>query len=177
MGIDWQSFGEFWIYALTVVICLGGIALSCLSLSGTWLVLLATGMVAWIRWPEFPNIGTLVVFLLLCIGVEVLEAVAGSWGVQRRGGSKAAGWAALGGGLLGMVLGGFIPVPIIGSLIGMMAGSFGCAFWVEHSKMKKIDHAAHVAFGAVLARLGVIFLKVGVTVAMILALIIGIAMG
>ena len=164
------------IYFLVGMLCLIGFILSCLSLSGTWLVLVATGLAAWFRWPEFPGVGTLVIFLLLCIGVEVLEALASMWGVQKRGGSKAAGWAALGGGFIGMLLGGFIPIPVIGSLIGMLLGSFGCAFWVEHAKMKKFDHAAHVATGAVLARVGVIFLKVGVTLAMILILAIGLAL-
>lgn len=175
MGIDWQSIGSFGIYSLAGLLCLIGFILSCLSLSGTWVVLGATGLVAWSRWPDFPGIGTLVIFLLLCIGVELIEAFAGAWGVQKRGGSKAAGWAALGGGFLGMIFGGFIPIPIIGNLLGMMIGSFGCAFLVEHAKMKKKSHAAHVATGAVLARLGVIFLKVGVTMAMIFALGIGIA--
>ena len=161
------------LYSVIGLLCLLGFILSCLSLSGTWLVLTATGFAAWMNWPEFPHIGTLIFFLLICIGVEVLEAVAGAWGVQKRGGSKAAGWAALGGGFAGMILGGFIPIPIIGNLIGMIAGSFGCAFWVEHSKIKKADHAAHVAFGAVLARIGVIFIKVGITCVMSFILIFG----
>ncbi|MBT8046316.1 MAG: DUF456 family protein, partial [Pontiella sp.] len=75
----------------------------------------------------------------------------------------------------GMVLGTFIPIPIFGNLIGMMLGSFGCAFLVEHSKMKKATHAAHVATGAVLARVGVIFIKVGVTVIMTFVLVLGLA--
>ena len=74
MGIDWQTIGAFWVYALVALLCLGGFLLSCLSLSGTWLVLAATGLVAWMRWPAFPHIGTLVVFLLICIGVEVVVA-------------------------------------------------------------------------------------------------------
>lgn len=176
MGIDWQAVGTFWVYAFAALLCIIGFLASCISLSGTWLVLGATALVAWVRWPEFPGIGTLVAFLLLCIGTELLEAMAGTWGVQKRGGSKAAGWAAMGGGLLGMFLGSFIPVPIIGNLIGMLAGSFGCAFWVEHARMKKADHAAHVAFGAVLARLGVIFLKVGITLVMSVGLALGLAL-
>lgn len=174
--MDWQATGAFLIYALVVLICLGGLIMSCLSLSGTWLVFAATGLLAWLRWPDFPGVVTLVVFLLLCIGVEILEAVAGAWGVQKRGGSKAAGWAALLGGLIGMVFGGMI-IPVIGNLIGMLLGSFGLAFWVEHARMKKADHAAHVAFGAVVARLGVIFVKVGITLAMITTLVIGITFG
>ena len=118
--MDGPATGAFFIYALAGLICLGGLVISCLSLSGTWAVLLATGLLAWLRWPDFPGIGTGIVFLLICIAVEVLEAVAGTWGVQKRGGSKAAGWAALGGGFFGMILGNFIPIPILGPLIGMM---------------------------------------------------------
>ncbi|MCF7848441.1 MAG: DUF456 domain-containing protein [Kiritimatiellales bacterium] len=176
MAFDWHSIGEFFVYAIAVLLCLLGIGLSCLSLFGTWTVLLATTLLAWIRWPDFPGLATLAVFLVLCIGAEILEAVAGSWGVVKRGGSKAAGWAALGGGILGMFLGSFIPIPIIGSLLGMLIGSFGCAFWVEHARMKKTDHAAHVAFGAVLARIAVIFLKLGLTLIMIFTLVLGIAL-
>ena len=176
MEMDWQSIGLVGIYSLAGLLCFVGFILSCLSLSGTWLVLVASGLVAWARWPGFPGIGTLVAFLLLCIGVEVAEALAGAWGVQRRGGSKAAGWAALGGGFVGMILGSFIPVPVIGNLIGMIAGSFGCAFLVEHARMKKAEHAAHVATGAVLARLGVIFIKLGITLAMTFTLITGVVL-
>ena len=175
--MDWPATGAFFVYVLAGLTCLGGLAMSSLSLSGTWAVLLATGMVAWVRWPGFPGMSTLIVFLLLCIGIEVLEAFAGTWGVQKRGGSKAAGWAALGGGFLGMILGSFIPLPILGTLIGMLAGSFGLAFLVEHARMKKAAHAAHVAVGAVLARIAVIFIKVGITLAMIVALVVGMMIG
>ena len=176
MGFDWQTLGSFGIYSLAALLCFIGFVLSCISLSGTWLVFGATLLVAWKRWPGFPGVGTLVVFLLICIIVELVEAFAGAWGVKKRGGSKAAGWAALGGGLLGMLVGtAVIPFPVIGSLVGMIAGSFGCAFMVEHAKMKQAYHAAHVATGAVLARLGVIFLKVGMTLLMSLILAIGVA--
>ena len=172
MEIDWQVLGSLGVYTIAVVLCLVGFILSCLSLSGTWVVFGASIIVAWNRWPGFPGIPTLVVFLVLCIGVEIAEALASAWGVQRRGGSKAASWAALGGGFLGMFLGGLI-VPVVGNLIGMLVCSFGCAFLAEHAKIKKAEHAAHVATGAVLARLGVIFLKVGVTLVMSVILAIG----
>lgn len=174
MEIDWQTLGTFGIYSLAALLCLIGFVLSCLSLSGTWVVFGASLIVAWKRWPEFPGLWTLAIFLLICIAVEIMEAVAAAWGVQKRGGSKAAGWAALGGGFLGMMLGGFIPIPILGHLLGMILGSFGCAFLAEHAKMKKATHAAHVATGAVLARLAIIFLKIGATLAMAFALGIGV---
>lgn len=173
MEFDWSSLSSAGIYSLSALLCCIGFILSCLSLSGTWVVLATTGLMFWYRRPDFPGFGTLIFFLILCIGVELAEAMAGTWGVQKRGGSKAAGWAAMGGGFLGMLFGGFIPVPIIGNLLGMLIGSFGCAFLVEHSKLKQTEHAAHVATGAVLARLAVIFLKISITLLMIFFLVIG----
>lgn len=164
-------------YSLVGLLCLAGFALSCLSFSGTWLVLLAAGLASWQRWPGFPGIGTLVFFLLVCILVDVAESLAGAWGVRRAKGSKAAGWGAVVGGFLGMFLGGvLIPVPIVGSLLGMLGGSFGGAFWVEYRKMKRAEHAANVATSAVLARLGVMVLKVGATLGMILFLAVGLVL-
>jgi uncharacterized protein YqgC (DUF456 family) len=176
MEFDWSSLSSFGIYTLASVLCFAGFILSCLSLSGTWVVFGTAGLICWYRWPEFPGLITLVFFLTLCIGVEMLETLAGTWGVQKRGGSRAAGWAAMLGGLIGMILGAFIPIPIIGNLIGMLIGSFSFAFLVEHAKMKQADHAAKVATGAVLARLAVIFIKIGVTVLMTLTLAFGIVL-
>ncbi len=169
-----ETIGTFGTYSLIILLCLVGFILSCLSLSGTWAVLLATGLAAWKNQPEFPGFGTLALFLVVCIAVELAEGMAGLWGVERRNGSKSAGWAAVGGGFGGMLLGGaLIPIPILGSLLGMLLGCFGCAFLVEYAKIKQADHAAHVAIGAVLARIGVLILKVGATLAMILVLAIG----
>lgn len=174
MEFDWSTLSTFGIYSLASLLCFIGFILSCLSLSGTWVVLGTAGLICWYRWPEFPGLITLIIFLIICIGVEILEALAGTWGVQKRGGSKAAGWAAVLGGFVGIILGSFIPVPIIGNLLGMLIGSFGLAFLVEHAKMKQTDHAAKVATGAVLARLAVIFIKIGVTLLMTLILAFGI---
>lgn len=148
-------------------LCLVGLLLSCLALSGTWVVLLATLIAAWLNWPDFPGWQTPAVFLAICLTVEVLEFMAGKWGVEKRGGSRAAGWAALGGALAGSIIGGIIiPVPLISPLIGMLIGSFAAAFAVEQHRLKKADHAAHIAFGTVLARLASMFIKVIATLLM-----------
>lgn len=175
MEFDWQALGSVGIYSFAALLCFSAFVLSCLSLSGTWLVLATAGLISWYRWPGFPTPGILILFALLCVAVEVAEAFAGTWGVQKRGGSKRAGIAAAIGGFLGLFLGGFIPLPIIGNLLGMLIGSFACAFLIEQHRLKKAEHAAHIATGAVLARLAVIFLKIGVTVLMSVILAIGVA--
>ncbi|MFC1498234.1 DUF456 domain-containing protein [Verrucomicrobiota bacterium] len=166
----------FWIGMIMVtLLCFVGIILSCLSISGTWVVAGATILAALIRTDPFPGIWTIVIFLVISAAVEIAEAVAGAFGVTKRGGSKMAGFMAVIGGLLGLVLGTLIPVPIIGSLLGMLIGSFGLAFIVERHRLNQTDKAVNIALGAVMARILVIFLKVAVTMGMIGWLVIGMA--
>ena len=150
------------------LLCLIGILLSALAFSGTWMVLLAAIITFFAN--GFPTLGTLIVFVLLCITAEIIEALAGWLGVQKRGGSKLAGLAAVVGGLIGAVIGsGFFP--ILGTLLGMLAGSFGLAFLVEWKRLKHHGQAAGIALGAVWARLCVMFLKTLLTLGMSLWLI------
>jgi len=167
-----QTVGTGGLYVFMALLCLVGVGLSCVSISGTWLVVAATVIAAFAREDAFPGVWTVVVFVGMSLLVEVAEALAGAWGVRRRGGSHAAGvWAVLGG-LLGMVLGTLIPIPVVGSLIGMMTGSFVLVFLVERRRLAA-DKAAGIAWGAVAARMAVILLKVVVTLGMSVALFWG----
>ncbi len=152
--------------AAAALLCLAGIALSCLSLSGTWLVVAATALIALITDTPFPTLWTVIAFIVLSALVEVAEVAAGAWGVKRRGGSKLAGAMAVVGGLAGLVLGTIIPVPLLGNLIGMLAGSFGLVFVVERRRLRKTNEAAVIAWGAVLGRVTMIAFKVCVTMGM-----------
>lgn len=161
-------------YAVIALLCLGGLILSCLSLSGTWLVTLGCIAAVPLGGKQFPGWGTVIAFLVIAAGVEVLETFAGSWGVKRRGGSGWAGLAAFAGGLIGLFLGTAIPIPLVGSLIGMLLGSFALAYAVERYRLNHGPQAAHIARGAVLARLAMLLVKVLVTLGLTAWLWIGI---
>ena len=151
-------------------LCVAGLILSCLSISGTWLILLAAVLSKFLfSVPGYSYIG---VSLAICIVVELLEWAASVWGIRQRGGSGLAGWAALAGGLLGMMLGSLVPPPILGSLLGMLIGSFMLAYLVERRRMEQA-HAAHIAMGAVVARILILLLKVFLTLALTVALLVG----
>jgi uncharacterized protein YqgC (DUF456 family) len=107
--------------------------------------------------------------------VEVVEYVAGVWGVKKRGGSNWTGVAALVGGIVGLVLGTAIPIPLFGSLLGMTAGSFGLVYGFERYRLKQARLAVHIALGTVLARVFVVLVKVGITLGMMAWLAIGLA--
>ena len=148
---------------LTVLLCLTGLLLSSLAFSGTWMVLLAAIITKFAV--GVPSIGTLVAFTLICIVVELLEVLAGFIGVQKRGGSKLAGIAALIGGVVGAGIGTGI-FPILGTFAGLLLGSFGAAFLTEWLRLKHHGQAAHIAWGTVWARLAVLFLKTALTLGM-----------
>jgi uncharacterized protein YqgC (DUF456 family) len=174
--LSWLSAaGIFLAWAACALLCLGGLVLSALSISGGWLVLGAALGAALLTGPgEFPGWPALLGMLAVCAAVDIIEWFAASWGVRRRGGSRAAGWMALLGGIGGMVLGTlFIPIPILGGLVGMMACSFSLVYWTEKRRLQHTTHAAHIATGAVLASLSVLLLKVVATSGLVLWLAAG----
>jgi uncharacterized protein YqgC (DUF456 family) len=177
MHLDWSQLAAFLGhgvgYLTVLLLCLCGLVLSALTFSGTWLVFAATVLAAWLRAPHFPGLATILIFLVLCVSIEIAEWLAGAWGVQRRGGSMLAGLAALVGGLIGLLLGTLIPVFILGPLLGMFAGSFGLAYLVERSRLKRHDAALHIATGAILARAAMLMVKVTATLGMIVILLLG----
>jgi uncharacterized protein YqgC (DUF456 family) len=118
--------------------------------------------------PDYPGYVTVISFCVVAGLLELFEAFAGTWGVQGRGGSALAGFAALVGGIVGILAGSaLIPVPVVGSVLAMMAGGFLFAYLVEYVRLKKVSHAAHIAWGAVVGRVVVIFAKVMATLGMI----------
>ncbi|MFO7871816.1 MAG: DUF456 family protein [Kiritimatiellia bacterium] len=153
---------------LVVVMCLAGIVLSVLGISGTWLVAAAAVTALVFHGGEgFPGLWTIVAFILVAGAVEGLEALSGALGVRKRGGSAAGALAALAGAVIGLLLGtALIPVPVLGSVAGMVICSFGLTFAVEWYRLKKSRPAAGIAFGTVVARFAVALMKLVVTLAM-----------
>ncbi len=148
------------------VLCLTGIFLSLFSLSGTWLVVGAAILAFFLPGEHAPGIWTVLFFLVLALLMEVLEWVAGAWGVNKRGGSSLGSLMALIGGVLGFFLGFMIPIPLIGNFVGMLLLSFLLVFWVERQRLGHDRQAAHIAWGAVLARVYMVLVKTGVALGM-----------
>jgi len=160
---------------LAGLLCVVGLGLSCLAISGTWLVVAAAILAALVRDDPFPGIWTIVIFAAISAAVELAEALAGGWGVRKRGGSGLATFVGVVGGLLGLIVGSFIPVPVVGSLLGMIVVSFALVFAVESLRLKQAGQAANIAWGTVIARVVVSLLKILVTLGLSAWLWIGVA--
>lgn len=168
--------GNVLLYVLLALLCLTGIVLSCISISGTWLVSLAAILTIFLKGDVFVGWICVIIFLLISGVIEGLEFIAGTLGVSKKGGSKLAGFMALVGGILGAILGGFIPIPVLGPLLGMFILSFALVYAVEYHRLKKHSSAADIATGTIIARAAVILMKVTATLGMIVYLWIAVIM-
>lgn len=90
--------------------------------------------------------------------IFLVDYLAGIWGVKRYGGSDAAVWGSVIGGILGIVLFGPFGL-IIGPFIGAVAG--------ELYRRKPLDTAFRVGFGTIIGILGGTVLKLAIEAVMI----------
>lgn len=130
------------------------------GLPGIWLMLLATGLVAWWQ-PDMIGWGPLLAMGIVALLAEGVEFVAGLLGAAKAGGGWLASLGALGGGLLGAIVGTFvIPIPLLGTLIGACAGA-GFGAYALHLADKRPEQAAKVGVAAGVGRLVGTIVKMG----------------
>jgi uncharacterized protein len=109
--------------------------------------------------------GWVAVFGGLAIVGEIAEFLSGQWGARRFGGSRAAGWGALIGGIAGAIVGG-IPIPVLGAVVMSFVGTFAGAIAGEMWARRHGALDLRIGFGAVLGR------AIGVATKLALALVI-----
>jgi len=145
---------------LAALLCLlaMGIALLLIPLGvpGVWIMgavlgvaALLGGVEAWVP---------VVAFGLAGLG-EVGELLLLQWSARRNRGSSRAFWGALAGGLAGLLVG--LPVPLVGSLLAGVAGTFLGAALVAYAETREAGGAARVGWDVLVGRAGAAVLKVG----------------
>jgi uncharacterized protein YqgC (DUF456 family) len=136
-----------------------------LGLPGTFVQLAAAATLAWatggarLAWSWVAGFAGLVV-----VG-EVVDLLAGRWGVRRFGGSSLSGWGALFGGLFGAFMG--IPVPVVGSILGSFVGTFLGAL-VAEIYVQGGDVDLRVGLGALLGRVAATAVKLAIAFTILL---------
>jgi len=113
------------LYAALVLVNLLGVLLTALQLPGTWLIVGATAVAAWITWDSgVLTWWVLATLLLMALLGELVEFLAGAVGAKNAGATKTAVGLSIIGGVAGAVLGTFLlPIPIVGTLIGAAVGA------------------------------------------------------
>ncbi|MGD1278735.1 MAG: DUF456 family protein [Tepidisphaeraceae bacterium] len=158
-------------YFLLLILLLAGLLLVALTLPGLWFMATAAGGYAILTHERFLGWHTLIALLVLALAAEVLEMglVAGA--------AKAAGGGRRGmiGGIVGAVLGGiflsFIPIPIVGTILGICLGSFLGAAVAELAGGREAGHSLRIGFGAAKGRLLGIFSKLSFGLVMLMVIL------
>ena len=145
----------------TNALALGGIAVMTVSLlliplglPGLWIMMLVLAAGAWtgiVSWWLFTAL------LALAAVAELLEWVALDRLGKKYGGTRRTFWGALAGGIAGAIVG--TPVPVIGSLLGVFAGTMLGASIATWTLVKDSELALNAGWGALLGRAVAIGLK------------------
>src|SRR2546426_11892942 len=130
---------------LLTLCCVAGLLLIPLGLPGLWLMVLGVLGYGWLTAFRSVGIGVMALVVGLALLGEVIEWWLGFRFAERYGGSRRAGWGALGGGLVGAAIG--VPVPIVGSVIGAFVGSFAGAALFEYTRSARAGGAVGAGLG------------------------------
>jgi len=133
------------------VACLVGVALTAVRMPGTWFLLGVAALYGWSTEGQAVTGGSLLLLALLAIVGEIVELLASAVAARKAGGSRRAAWGGLAGGVLGMVFLTFlVPIPLIGSMVGAIAGCFAGAAIAELSYRNHLGQSTRVGFFAAL---------------------------
>jgi uncharacterized protein len=143
---------------LFVVLWIAGLALTFIPLiPATWIIWGAALVNALLTGFKPLDWTFLIVLGLIGLATTFIDNVAAAWGARKFGGSSAAGWGALIGGILGIFLGP------IGFLVGPFAGAVGAEMLVSK---RNLEDAIKSGVGTLAGMLGGIGAKLVVHAAM-----------
>lgn len=148
---------EIAVSVLVLLLLLGSLLLVPLGLPGVWIMvavllgMTVAGTVAWVTWAVLAG---------LALVAELLEFAVLGWMGRIYGGSGRAFWAAIAGGIVGAVVG--FPVPVVGPLLGGVAGTFLAAAAITLWETRSVEDASRTGWGMALARGFAVALKTGV---------------
>jgi uncharacterized protein len=159
-----------WIYYLLLLLAMtASVFVILFGVPGSWALIGFALIYAWITHFRFLGSDTLIVLLVLAVISEIVELMAAGVAAKAAGGSSRASLGAIGGGFVGGIIATFfIPVPIIGTLIGVVVGAFLGSLVFEHSLNSDPGHLLRVGVAAAKGRLLGTLLKLIFAVAMLL---------
>lgn len=136
--------------ALLILINLVWLATVIFYLPGNWLMVITTGLFAWWQWDQgIFSIYTLIAIALLATIGEIIEFLGGMHGARKAGASKRAAIGAIFGAIAGAMIGTvWIPIPVLGTLLGCCAGAAAVTCGIELMLIKNMDHSIRSGLGA-----------------------------
>jgi uncharacterized protein YqgC (DUF456 family) len=150
------------LYLILLLTAVVGWFLLLLLMPGLFLMTAASAAYALLTRGHYISWRALLVLLALSLAAELIELFLGKAVIRRAGGGSAALTGATIGGIAGGIFLTFIPIPILGTLVGVCLGTFIGAFAVELIGGTTHGGSIGVGLGAVKGRLGGIVAKLAI---------------
>jgi uncharacterized protein YqgC (DUF456 family) len=158
-----------WVAASVIAVCsLFGVALTIISLPGTWFMLLVA-VSAKLLVPDIMPWWVVGVAAGFVLAAELADIVSSAVGAKAGGASKKGMTGALVGSLLGAIAGTvFLSfIPILGTIIGGVVGAALGAVVIERgTEQKTWKESGKAGAGAAVGRFASTFIKAGIAIAM-----------
>lgn len=148
--------------ALAIGIMVVALFLTPLGMPGNWIMIAVLASGAYYDYVGYPII---IAATLLAGAAEIVEYMLVQRLNLKYGGSRRAFWGAIGGGMLGVIVG--LPVPVIGSIIAGFLGTFLGAAAVTLMETRQLHDARRVGWGVVLGRVWAAAVKTAAGIAIL----------
>lgn len=147
-----------WGYAAGIAVLLLnalGVLLVVLQLPGTWLMLVATALLAWWYYEPQPliSVWTLGALLALAVIGELFETAAAAHGSRKAGGTKTGAIISIFGAIVGAIVGTVvILIPVVGTVLGACVGAGLGAIVGDLMRGRRLVDAGAAGRGAAVGR-------------------------
>ncbi|HUB26988.1 MAG TPA: DUF456 family protein [Tepidisphaeraceae bacterium] len=162
-----------WVLYFLLLICGAiGIALLIVTMPGLWLIAAGAAAYAILTRLHYLGLRSLLILFLMALTGEVLEVALMGREAGRAGGRRGTGLGAFIGGIVGATAGSFIPIPIVGTILGLCVGCFFGAAIVEWMGGGATRKSIEVGIGAAKGRAYGLGTKFIIGVAMLLVILV-----
>ncbi len=156
---------------ILLITSLIGIALTLITLPGTWFILGVALLIHWLWLPYF-NLWVLGVCAGLALLGEIVDFASSAVGASKSGGGKSGAIGSILGGLIGAIAGSFV-VPVIGTIAGGVIGAGLGALALERGIGQQTwTQSAKVGGGAAVGKAVALFVKTSLAAAIGISLTI-----
>lgn len=150
---------------LVVLISIIGIALTVVTLPGTWIMIAGAVLIELFWLPDMFGAWTLGIAFALALLAELVELIASAAGAKKAGGTKRGAFGAIGGSLIGALVGSPILFPI-GAIAGGVVGAGLGTILLERVWAKRTwQESAKAGQGAAVGRFFATVMKTAFAVA------------
>jgi uncharacterized protein YqgC (DUF456 family) len=162
----------YWIYYILLIITsAASLGLVVVTLPGLWLMAALAGVYTLATGERYIGWHTLIVLVLLALLGEIMELFMSGASARKVGGSRRAMLGGVIGGISGGIVFTFVPIPVVGTLLGICVGTFVGAAGTELMGGGDAGHSFRVGVGATKGRLLGILAKVITGLLMLLIII------